>query len=1431
MRKMLLMNNYKILRRKISALVGATCVTAFCLSSTMADDTEVFFGQSDPDQATAPNVLFVLDSSISMGKDDETGVTRLDRMKVAMDAILDNTSNINVGLARMNGTNSGGSILYPITPIDKTVCSSFDCGDQHISSQIIASGDDVEQNLRNDNVLRTGVVLDLGFQDATPNLVGLRYPSLDIPQGAKILSAKLDFMAESTSSGIANLTIQAHLTDDSEQISGDNGSLAALPRTSSIAPWNNVEPWTKHESYESADFTQVLQEIVDQNDWCGGNAATLLIAGSGERKAVTYDSLAPLAKTYIDTAFSPAVLKFSYDASDIPDGAGCARQTFVSRVSQSSDDATTREDTGITVTTGRDLRLSSQSWRGNRQQSVGVRFQNVQIPKGAEIVDAELVFEIERFRSGLSSVNIHGVNEDYAATFENKLNDITSRTKTTATVPWDNIEELDINALLATPDISSIVTEIVNRDGWVPGNAMAFVLSNKGAKRIRELKSYDRYPASAPKLRISYISRAGEIENFITARDKLKDLVNTMQLSWGTPTVGAYLEAVAYYRGMPVDYGRFRKIDKGENAWRNEPRANRVSAPDTYTGGQVNREIQCTDADLSSAACGSEYLSDNPVYKSPIQTSCQSNHIVYLSDGDAESNSAVTKIQELTGKRCGASHDPQATCSTELAEWIHKNDQSIRHPDSQTISTYTIGFNTRNNDLQDMARAGGGNYYEAASSEQLVNVFQSILGNVLAVNTSFVAPGATVNQFNRLTHRNDIYFALFRPEERPLWPGNLKRYELGKIDNEPTIVDESGNKAVDPNTGFFDVNSQSFWSGYVDGDSVSLGGAADQLEFSPTAPRKVYTYMGDYPVPPGGVDLTRSENQFHEGNALITSDELGISNNVQERIDLLRWARGIDVLDSDGDDDDTDWRQSMGDPMHARPVILNYSDGSAPVEERSNSLVFVGTNTGYLHAFETEGGKEQFSFVPKDLLQNFKIYYDNQVVNSHPYGLDGVLSIWTTDENGNVTVDPGEKAFVYTGMRRGGDKYYAFNVSDINKPELAWVIDPSTPGFEQLGQTWSKMSPAKIRFKGEERDVLIFGAGYDENQDLAFGEDEERNSVKLEQSTDSVGRGFYIVDAEDGELLYSALPTGVVQSTGDYTKFDRMDYSMPGNLRILDADFDGFADQIYASDTGGQIWRFDLTSHHETGDFMRGGVLAHLNEGGRTSERRFYYEPDVAVISDEGERFISISIGSGWRAHPLDEITEDKFYMIRSSHLLTAPPGYGKTTDGGFTYEPITESDLIDVTYDLNAPTNKYGWSYDLQLAGEKVLGTALTANNQVIFSTYRPAANVGHCSPAIGSGAVYALSVLNGAPVSNLSQDGDSDSYTRELTEEDRSIQLVHGGIPPEPALLITEAGPTLLAGPEQPFDPNLNNLTRRTYWIDKGTALNQASSDSATE
>jgi len=152
-----------------------------------------------------------------------------------------------------------------------------------------------------------------------------------------------------------------------------------------------------------------------------------------------------------------------------------------------------------------------------------------------------------------------------------------------------------------------------------------------------------------------------------------------------------------------------------------------------------------------------------------------------------------------------------------------------------------------------------------------------------------------------------------------------------------------------------------------------------------------------------------------------------------------------------------------------------------------------------------------------------------------------------------------------------------------------------------MGQTWSKMTPTKIRYNNEELDVLIFAAGYDENQDLAFDD----QNKQLVRSPDSSGRGFYIVSAETGELIYSVL--GV---DGGNQKFDKMNYSMPADMRLLDTDFDGFVDQMYTSDTGGQIWRFDFEPFHHSAatPLIKGGVIADLNGTELAGERRFYYE-------------------------------------------------------------------------------------------------------------------------------------------------------------------------------------------------------------------------------
>jgi len=1373
---------------QVRSLLGALCVSSLCVSTAFADDTEVFFGQVDPSLDIFPNVLFVLDTSGSMNWKDGGPSSRLERMKDALDVILDNATNVNVGLMRFNGTRGGGSVLFPVTSIDKELCEQEECGEISAAPRVTSSANDAEELISDGNMSLNGNNLGLGKVDAGAQAVGMRFEKINIPQGSKITSAKLEFTARGDGTDPTLLTITGEKIENAAEYTGSDGDISGRPQTTAFSTWSPDE-WSEGLTYQSEDLSGVLQEIVNQAGWCGGNAVAISIKGTGKRAAHSFDSSASAA---------PA-LKYTYDSANIPNGGGCINKSAVSQVAKSSDDAEEFVWGGNTNTNSQDLEMP---YDGRYEQILAMRFEDIKVPKGAVITNASIEFEVERTTSGNVSLDIVAEARDNPATYKSRRRNISSRPKTSSRVRWSNIPALNRNEKATTADLRPIVQELVNRNGWRSGNAMAFMFSHVSGDNIRRYETIDGEPANAPKIRIDYQSTIDDSSpTYITARDRLKEVVNGLTATGGTPIVDAYYEAAQYFRGGNVDYGTQRGPSRS--------RYHRVSVPESYTGGSVNRHNRCTDSDLDSWYCRSEQINGTANYITPFRSSCQTNHIVFLSDGAATSNSAFNKVKSLTGKTNCSNANPNEQCGEELAEWLNETDHAGSMNGKQNISTYTIGFNINSPFLQSIASEGGGGYYQAESSAQLVDVFQSILGDVLSVDTSFVAPGATVNQFNRLTHRNDIYFALFKPNQRPGWKGNLKRYEVGKDSNgDITILDVNGNAAVDKTSGFFDKDSRSWWSDDPDGNQVAEGGAARELEFNAGNPRRIFTFIGDYTndIPSTGVDLTAASQALHEDNDSITIEDMGLAHvttadQAGYRESLLKWARGVDLKDDDEDGQTNDWRQHMGDPMHARPVILNYADSG-----KTKTSIFVGTNEGYLHSIDREEGQELYSYVPKELLENFDVYWNNQSSDAHPYGLDGVLSIWTTDDNDNVVIDSGEKAFLYTGMRRGGSNYYALDVASRLNPKLAWVIEAGQPGFEELGQTWSKMSPTKIRFNNEERNVLIFGAGYDTNQDVQY---EVTGSVskRVKRQEAGKGRGIYIVDAETGKLIWSALGT-----TGGNQQFADMDYSIPSNLRILDTNYDGFADQIYASDTGGQVWRFDFTQFHQSGPLLQGGVLANLSTGDDyDGERRFYYEPDVAIISNDGDRFISISIGSGWRAHPLDLLIDDRFYMIKTGNLFDQPDGYGKTTDGGQTYQPITEADLIDITNNLTPEVNQFGWRYDLGATGEKVLGASVTANNQVIFTSYRPALSVGACTTAIGGGSVYALNIIDGSPTVDMNGDG-------EIDEEDREKELAHGGIPPEPAVLITDDGPTLLAGPEQPFTPDFKNLTRRTFWVDNG-------------
>lgn len=53
---------------------------------------------------------------------------------------------------------------------------------------------------------------------------------------------------------------------------------------------------------------------------------------------------------------------------------------------------------------------------------------------------------------------------------------IDARPPTSASLLWEVAEEWGLCTEHRTPDVSAIVQEIVDRDGWASGNAMAFIL-------------------------------------------------------------------------------------------------------------------------------------------------------------------------------------------------------------------------------------------------------------------------------------------------------------------------------------------------------------------------------------------------------------------------------------------------------------------------------------------------------------------------------------------------------------------------------------------------------------------------------------------------------------------------------------------------------------------------------------------------------------------------------------------------------------------------------------------------------------------------------------------------------------------------------------------------------------------------------------------
>ena len=162
-----------------------------------------------------------------------------------------------------------------------------------------------------------------------------------------------------------------------------------------------------------------------------------------------------------------------------------------------------------------------------------------------------------------------------------------------------------------------------------------------------------------------------------------------------------------------------------------------------------------------------------------------------------------------------------------------------------------------------------------------------------------------------------------------------------------------------------------------------------------------------------------------------------------------------------------------------------------------------------------------------------------------------------------------------------------------------------------------------------------------------------------------MGRGVMVLDATTGNPIWQA---GPAPAGATYNKtVSGMTHAIPAALTLYDSDRDGNIDRIYAVDTGANVWRINVNDADPTNWTVN--QLASLGGTGANA-RKFLSQPDV-IPADPTNNFDSLLLGSGDREHPFDTAIQNRYYMIKDDHGLTATPstpiteGTAGSTTGG----------------------------------------------------------------------------------------------------------------------------------------------------------------------
>ena len=189
-----------------------------------------------------------------------------------------------------------------------------------------ASSDDAEEDDQG-NVDIGSSDLEMVY-DSSPQMVGIRFPGVNVPRNAAILSAYVQFKVDETTTNTTpvTITIRGQAIGHAPPFTEADGNVSSRTPTGAFATWQpGVWPsvGVAGMAQQTADLTAVIQQIVIQDAWNPGNAMALLLTGTSASKAQSR-----IAEAYDGDNAGAPLLRVTYSTEGGPPPASTTTTTL-----------------------------------------------------------------------------------------------------------------------------------------------------------------------------------------------------------------------------------------------------------------------------------------------------------------------------------------------------------------------------------------------------------------------------------------------------------------------------------------------------------------------------------------------------------------------------------------------------------------------------------------------------------------------------------------------------------------------------------------------------------------------------------------------------------------------------------------------------------------------------------------------------------------------------------------------------------------------------------------------------------------------------------------------------------------------------------------------------------------------------------------------